>query len=707
MRPRSDLMPTESPQASSDVKRARMTSLVGALVAAALVLGITARIDLYERERFQHEARVNAIRHASVLRARLEGALNARLHLANGLAAYARSHPDEPGEYDFNAFALGLTSTGIQGIRSLQLAPDAVVKYVYPMKGNEQVIGHDLLHDPARSVAVMRAIRERLFVVAGPVPLMQGGRGLIARYPLYLGEPGRDRFWGFATVVLNLEPILAEGGLEPAADPSYVAALRGKDALGSRGDLFHGNPEIFEEQPVVLDISLPHGTWQLALVPADGWPKVGPYSPVLWLGGVLLALLGGAVTYGRLFAPAQLRLQVARAMAALSESEEQFRRVAESATDAIVSCDVDGRVVFWNPAAEGIFGYSKTEALDNSITDLVIPPQYREGHAPGSFMRELEENRRIGKVTSTVAMRKDATLFPAELTLSHWTFRGQTYFTAIVRDISERKAAEREQALLKERVFQAQKMEAIGTLASGAAHEFNNILNGLLANAETALSDLPPESPSHGSVLEIMDAGWRAAEIVRQLLVFSERQAETAGLLEPRAALEQLLPRIQSSLPEQITLETRIQPCDHQLPLEHDQFCHMVWNLCMNGVKAMLPGEGRLTIELSEQVDGASELPAMLEADDETTVRMALGHLDPGPHLRLSIADTGRGMDVDTLARAFDPFFTTSDVGSGSGLGLPVALGIVQSHGGGIIVSTKPGVGTTFEVFLPLAQAAE
>ncbi|MBX9634459.1 MAG: CHASE domain-containing protein, partial [Magnetospirillum sp.] len=227
MSARTVLPPTADPPETvpaaerSALAKQRITSLLGALLAAALIMGITARIDLYERERFQHEARVNAIRHASVLRARLEGALNARLHLAHGLAAYARSHPDDL--IDFGSFAEGLTSTGIAGLRSLQLAPNAVVRYVYPLVGNESVIGHDLLKDPARRIAVLRTIQERLFVIAGPVPLMQGGNGLIARYPLFLGEPGKDTFWGFATVVLNVEPILAEGGLEPSVDPNYKA----------------------------------------------------------------------------------------------------------------------------------------------------------------------------------------------------------------------------------------------------------------------------------------------------------------------------------------------------------------------------------------------------------------------------------------------------------------------------------------------------
>jgi PAS domain S-box-containing protein len=683
-------------------RKERLTSLLAGIFVAALVLAFTANIDRYEVERFRQNARIEALRYASVIRARLEGALNARLHLAHGLAAYAKSHPDDIP--DFAAFAEGLMLTDIPGIRSLQLAPDGVVKYVYPLHDNEAVLNHDLRADASRREAVERTIRERLFIIAGPVPLMQGGFGLIARYPLFLGEGGNQRFWGFATVVLDVEPILSEGGLQPPLDASYSAALRGKDGMPGEGTAFSGDPALFDGSPVTLDVSLPHGSWQLAVKPAKGWPTRSPNCELIWLAGLLLAALLGAATHARLYASANLRVKIARATAALKDSEEQFRRVAESATDAIVSVDDTGEVVFWNKAAEAIFQYAAAEAVGQSVNDLVLPPQYREGHPNRYFVTDLHANQRLGRVIATVAMRKDGTVFPAELTLSHWALGDRTYFTAIIRDTSERKAAEREQALLKERYFQAQKMEAIGTLASGAAHEFNNILNGLLAQAEAAMSVLPAESAAMPAMYEVLDSGWRAAEIVRQLLVFSEKEAEPSATTNPSRALEHLLSLLRSNLPVGIQLETSISPTERLLVIGHDQFCHLVWNLAMNGIRAMVPQKGTLTVSLTEVVglDHSLLAPAEGKAGSEE-VRLVLGDVSEGPHLRLTVADCGRGMDSDTLARAFEPFFTTENVGSGTGLGLSVVLGLVQSMGGAIAVSSRRDAGTTVEVYLPAA----
>lgn len=684
-------------------------SFLGAVVAAILVLALTARINLYEQERYETQVRVDTVRHAALIRARLEAALNARLHLVHGLAAFVKSHPTDL--LDFPAFAEAMVRTGVAGIRSLQLAPQAVVQFVYPLTGNESVLGHDLLGDPARRDAVRRTIAERLFVVAGPFPLLQGGTGLVARYPLFLSDGGGDFFWGFATVVLDVEPILNEGGLRNAPEAGYAVSLRGKDALGAKGAPFFGDAALFTDQAITLDVSLPHGNWQLAVAPAAGWPEAGPYSPYIWAAGLLLALLAATLTYMRLYAPARLRAEVARATAALQDSEEQFRSVAESATDAIVSTESGGKVVFWNKAAEQIFQFSREEALGRSINELVVPPQYREAHPNRYFVSEIDGERRLGRVSSTVAMRKDGTVFPAELTLSHWTLGGETFFTAIVRDITERKATEREQSLLKERYFQAQKMEAIGTLASGAAHEFNNILNGLLANTEKAMSELPPDSAAMPGLYEVLDAGWRAAEIVRQLLVFSEKESTREVQTNPSEAVEQMVSRLRTTLPEGVELSADVARGVGELAIDHDRFCHLVWNLCMNGLRAIVPGSGRLSISLSEQTrdDAAlmAEAPPLADGEvpQNAPVRLVLGELLPGTFARLTVTDTGRGMDAETLERAFEPFFTTARVGNGSGLGLSVVLGIVQSQGGSIAVSTREGRGTAFEVYLPVAVA--
>lgn len=693
-------MRTGRETSSPEDRRDRLVSIVGAILAALVVQLATFRTDLYERERFLQNSRLEAVQQASILRARIEGALNSRLHLAHGLGAYAKSHPDVTHD-DFKAFAEGLMQTNIEGIRSLQLAPQAVVRHVYPIKGNEAVIGHDLLGDPRRREAVERTIRERLFVVAGPVKLIQGGSGLIARLPLFT-ETDRS-FWGFATVVLDVAPILAEGGLYPAVDPAYMSALRGKDSLGSGGEVFFGDSKLFTSDPVVMNIGLPHGSWQLAVLPQAGWPTSSPFSPIIWTVGALLAFFAGAYTYTRISEPARLRRQIARATRALAESEEQFRRVATSASDAIISCNSAGIVVFWNPAAERIFDYPMAAAMGQPLTDLVIPPATASHHRDIFSIPKAES--RVGRVVETTARRRDGSTFPVELTLAQWVAGDEQFFTAIVRDITDRRAAEQAQAMLRERYYHAQKMEAIGRLASGAAHEFNNTLNSLLANAETALTELPEGSASAPPLYEVLNCGWRAAEIVRQLLVFSEKHGAEQPLVSPYAAVNQLLGRLKAQLPPNIALATALAPVPVAITLEFDQFCHMVWNLFMNACRAMVPDGGTLTVGLDATVisDENTLTEAARDCCDGTDgcARMLIGQVRPGQHVRLTVSDTGSGMDQETLSRIFDPFFTTAAVGNGTGLGLSVAHGVVQSIGGAILVASHKGQGTRFQILLP------
>lgn len=676
--------------------RARFVSILVSVILGATLLVFTARVDIYEQERAETDTHVNTVRHASVLRAKLEGALNARLHLAYGLAAYARSH--SVALTNFASFAEGLyNSSGVSGIRSLQLAPKAIVTYVYPLEGNERAVGHDILSDPTRREAVLRTIEERKFLLAGPFPLLQGGFGLVARLPLYIGPKSADTFWGFATVVLNPDPIFVEGGINPPLDTNFEIALRGRDARGADGEVFIGDPALFQKSPVLLDISLPYGNWQLAVRPVKGWQDRSPYSTLIWLAGIALAVVASALAYTQLQAPVELRAQVIRATQALRESEEQFRSVAESAMDAIISTDSDERVVFWNLAAEKIFQRPAQEAMGQDLTSLVLP-------AKSSALERNDFLASESLAARDLNMRRaDGTIFPAEMTRSNWRQGPRAFSTVIIRDISDRRAAEQERIALREHYFQAQKMEAIGTLASGTAHEFNNILNSLLAATEKAISELPEDSQAAQTLSDVLNSGWRAAEIVQNLLAFSEASESSSDNLSPSTAIARLIPQLETLSGKNIQFESSNIKSDSLVRMEFDQFCHLIWNLCNNAVTAMQDNGGILSVALNE-VGADGELPAFCPSlpGFSNPARLTLGELRPARYALIVVSDTGSGMDDATLSRAFDPFFTTLPVGAGSGLGLSIVLGIIQGHGGCIEVATQVGVGTSMAVYLPI-----
>ena len=278
---------------------------LAALLAIAVALVTVAFIDHLLREDFKQETRSNVLNEVTARRVSLEQALNQRLFLVRGLAAYVSSSP-EINDAEFQAFAEDLEGEQT-GIRSLQLAPDSVVTYVYPVEGNEEAIGHDLLGDPARRDAVQSAIDNREFVIAGPLELKQGGVALIGRTPVFLALPdGSEQYWGLAIILIDFDPLLLQAGLlDDSRDIEYV--IRGKDGMGASGEVFFGDESALDTDPVTSAVSLPNGSWELAAAPVGGWPSASAASSWAWIIGVISALLVGAVTFYLVSTPARLR----------------------------------------------------------------------------------------------------------------------------------------------------------------------------------------------------------------------------------------------------------------------------------------------------------------------------------------------------------------------------------------------------------------
>jgi len=277
------------------VSMKRFAPLILGICVGFVCFSLSHRIISLEAEASYQKSRAQITSNLSNTRGRLEAALNARLHLVTGLGALVKPFKSFTN-YQFYEFAETLSNMQ-PGIRSLQLAPNAVVKYVYPIEGNESALGHDLLADPKRRENVMRAIKARHFVITGPVNLIQGGDALIGRLPIYGSDLAKEDFWGFATILIDLGPLLTEGGVTPDP-PGVVIALRGRHGLGANGEVFHGDLEIFSKDPVLMPVSLPFGEWQLAAIPVDGWDaRRNENSVVLWTLGVLFTLATGFATF--------------------------------------------------------------------------------------------------------------------------------------------------------------------------------------------------------------------------------------------------------------------------------------------------------------------------------------------------------------------------------------------------------------------------
>ena len=350
-------------------------SLAFGLVAAAFLLAGVWWIDDSSQKQQLANHRASVLESANASRSLLAAGLNTRLHLVRGLAAFATSRQQFSAE-EFQTFARELQGKQT-GIRSLQLAPNAVVTHVYPVAGNEAAVGLDLLAHTTQKEAVQRTMDSRGYVVAGPLELVQGGYGLIGRLPIFTTDAaGGEKFWGFATIIVDFPVLLAESGsLSSASAVRY--ALRGKDALGAEGDVLFGDDGVFDADPVMVEVALPTGSWQLAAVPRDGWSGVWPGRVWLWPGGLALAVTLGCLVTFVSAQPARLKAVAQRATRSAEESEARFKNLIEASLQG-VSVQRDGKILFVNQAFADIFGYPLDEELFSVSTHMLIAPHDRE-----------------------------------------------------------------------------------------------------------------------------------------------------------------------------------------------------------------------------------------------------------------------------------------------------------------------------------------
>ena len=352
-------------------------------------------------------------------------------------------------------------------------------------------------------------------------------------------------------------------------------------------------------------------------------------------------------------------------------SEQRFANVLEMAPDAIISFDEQRRVLMFNRGAERAFGFSSEEVIGEPIESLL---------PGGSTAQENSEMQGV---------HKNGEQFPVEASVSKVSTGDQQIFTAIVRDVSARRAAEAELAERTEQFRRAQRLEAVGRLAGGVAHDFNNLLTAIQACVSMLDKGLAREPRLREYAIEIGEASDRAASLTRQLLAFSRRQ-----VLEPvvtsfgaiAADAEKILRRI---IGEDIEFVVDTRASRQPILADIGQIEQIITNLAVNARDAM-PHGGRLMLRTDERRIGADndhELPA-------------------GAYACLDVTDTGIGMDDETLARIFEPFFTTKDVERGTGLGLATVHGIVKQSGGAVIVHSQPMAGTTVTVMLPVHQGA-
>ncbi len=466
------------------------------------------------------------------------------------------------------------------------------------------------------------------------------------------------------------------------ADPSYDAAAAIRKAR-------------FQAQEYV---TLAGHTWTVQLSSLPEFERVHERnaSSVILVAGAVLSLLLGVITHqlvtgrARAYAAAQAMTRELRA------SEERYRRIVDTASEGIWLLDASRRLAFVNPRIAQWLGVGEESMRGRPIDDFMDAEEAERCRvalaaqiASGGGALELRLRRADGTPMwvslSTRPIFDDAGQPSGAL--------------GMLTDINERRLAEERRAALETQLRDAQKMEAIGTLAGGIAHDFNNILAAIIGNVSAARQDAAIGLSSDASLAQIERAAVRARALVQQILTFSRMQVQQLHTQALQPVIDETLDMLRAALPAQVELRVNLPGAPVHVRADATQIQQIVMNLCTNAWHALPAGRGRIDVGLAVE-----DTVSAAQADAASTWPAALLE---GPRAHLWISDNGSGMDETTRARVFEPFFTTKQVGHGTGLGLAVVHGIVSVHGGAIHVESAPGVGSRFDLWFPLQDALE
>jgi len=378
---------------------------------------------------------------------------------------------------------------------------------------------------------------------------------------------------------------------------------------------------------------------------------------------------------------------------ALRDSEARFRTAFENAAIGLSLVTSDGIYLETNSAMANMIGYDRSELIGKPVADFTHPDDLDRRN---QFVRDLwegnvssgEQERRFvhrnGSVVHTLiwaSVQRDESGKPL-------------YFISLVQDITKHKQTEAENKKIESQLLHAQKMEAIGTLAGGIAHDFNNILSVIIGNTEILSFGEDIDPSVRNGLDQILAASQRAKQLVSQILAISRNGKQEKILINLKPIIKETLEFLRASLPTLIQLRHRLEPDAGTIMAEPSQMQQVLMNLCVNAGHAMEKDGGVLQIDLSNA--------ALTQEDTRFDPKV-----EPGDFVKLTVSDTGHGMEPPVLQRIFDPYFTTKELGKGTGLGLTAVHGIVTSHGGMIRVDSEVGKGTTFTIFLPRAMGFE
>jgi len=769
--------------------------LMAAMTLALAVAGWFA--DNINNRDYLQASRLDARQKLELIQNRLHNQLVGDIQLVKGLVSLISLHPNL-SQREFTRAAAPLFGQG-SSLRNIGAAPDMVIRFMYPVAGNEAAIGLDYRAIPDQFEMADKARTSGQMVLTGPVKLVQGGLGMIARFPVFLGDDDSDkRFWGLISAVIDVEQLYTSSGIIDSGLPLDITI---RDVHQPSQPPLFGSETVFAADPVQVRVPLPGGEWLIAATPSGGWPQQADDAALFRL--KLLAIILAIMIVFYLLLRTRIRLGHAERRADI-EKDRLLATLENTPNVAVQWYDGEGRIRYWNRASENLFGWSSGEALGKKLDELNFTPgqmqeflraisrlepggasaplfesevKHRDGSTRFIYSSifaisgedeplyvsmnvDISERKRvenalriastafethdaiiitdekgqilsvnsafteitgysaeeaIGKRPSMLASdeydqdfyermwkelirdgrwkgelidrRKNGELYHEELTITAVSDTdGHTCnYVGVFADISEKK-------VLEKQLRHAQKMEAVGTLVSGLAHEFNNMLGAISGNIYLALSKTDSGSDAYTKLKGAEQVCFRAADMIKQLLVFARKDFT---IYRPQPVdmgewLEESFQLVRPALSAKIGLTYDV-GSGAELTVSADpvQLQQILMNLVNNARDAC---EGSDRPEIAIELAGGKADGAFLRRHKEFRGR---------EFVRLSVRDNGTGIETDQLERIFEPFYSTKEVGKGTGLGLGVIQGLVQALNGCIEVESSIGKGTSFSIFFP------
>ncbi|UVW28151.1 CHASE domain-containing protein [Massilia sp. H6] len=584
----------------------------------------------------------------------------------------------------------------------------SAITHIEPFSGrNLRAFGYDMFSEPVRRAAMERARDSGQAALSGKVVLVQDGKdapqaGVIMYLPVYrAGQPTgtvgqrRDAIAGWVYAPFRMNDLMQ--GLGGAHSTDLDIEIHDGEPGDAAALLYRSNASRSGAAGLGARVQLMPGgrTWTITMRPSAALENsLDTTRPrLIALGGAGLGVLLSVVVW-LLARQRRGALQLAQAMTLeLRESHDQVAAeqqrievILENAPDAFLALDARGRITDWNAQATRLFGWSAVEAIGRDA-ELLLPEDRR-----GAFRSAFDAFAASGHcamldgATELTVLDRDGRPIPAELSVAVLHTASGVGATAFVRDITQRKQTEARELQRQQRLDEArqalarsQKLEAVGKLTGGVAHDFNNILHIISANVQLMLR---ADGANRKRLLSILDAVERGAKLAGQLLAFARRQPLHPGVVDIGELLERMDSLVLRAAGDGIALEKHVPPELWPTLVDPNQLENVLLNLVINARDAM-DGCGRIELRLNN---------VTIDKDHE---------LAPGDYVAVAVADSGHGMPPEVMEHAFEPFFSTKPEGEGTGLGLSMAHGFARQSGGDIRLDSAPGKGTTVTIYLP------